>query len=300
MKNNILKKPIILGVALIVASLSLTACGQTSSISLEDYEELRDELKELEKENEELRKELKEYKGEKGGISLQKDKEESDFKDDSDDSFVVETSGVCGNNLTWEYGNGILKIKGDGDMTDYIWNSSGSGKAMPNYPWGDISEKIGHVKISKGVTSIGSYAFADLYNLSNVDIPDSVTVIGESAFWRTNNLKEIKLPDKVSAIGKEALLCGVTEEAAAEAAEAYAMEEGELMYRVVYRWWRSLMSPGMTVFYKGTAYQDNDSLCNALWDAGVAIEPMQENEFDMPAAYYTPNDGEIVEEFYWQ
>ena len=45
------------------------------------------------------------------------------------------------------------------------------------------------VIIEDGVTTIGSYAFADCTSLTSVVIPDSVTTIGEWAFYDCTSLK---------------------------------------------------------------------------------------------------------------
>jgi len=79
-----------------------------------------------------------------------------------------ETTGDC----TWKRTGTVLTISGNGKMGDY-----GGGS-----PW---SDKITEVKISEGVTSIGTRAFFPCKNLNIVKIPDSVTSVGAEAFNTT-------------------------------------------------------------------------------------------------------------------
>ena len=302
MKTKRHKRGIILSALLLTISLSLTACG--SSVSQEDYDQLREELKELKAENKELIKELEELKG--SDVPVDEVASNSSSKDDknNDDSvgndFIVETSGVCGADLKWEYGNGTLVIKGKGDMSDYEQVSLGSGKYTTNAPWAEISDKIGHVVIEKGVTSIGSSAFSYLSNLSKVSIPNTITVIEERAFYHSGNLKEVTLPDNLSKVGEYALEGGsdaTAEAAAAPAAEA-CIEDGELMYVVEYKSWKCVMNYKKTVIFKGVTYQNNNDLCDNLSAAGVDV-PYNKYERTVRACDYTPDMGEIVEEYYY-
>lgn len=111
---------------------------------------------------------------------------------------TVLAHGDCGENLTWaEYSDGTLVISGEGEMEDYI-----SASAPPSSrPW---STQITNVQIMDGVTSIGSGAFSNYYNLTKITLPNSVTRIGEKAFYGCNVLKDVTIPENLTSIGSEA------------------------------------------------------------------------------------------------
>ena len=87
---------------------------------------------------------------------------------------AVDTSGKCGDNLTWKHSGGKLTISGTGPMYDY------SEENRP--PWYGLRNYYSNIVIEFGVTSIGNYAFADCGNVYDPIIPASVTSIGKMAF----------------------------------------------------------------------------------------------------------------------
>ena len=104
-------------------------------------------------------------------------------------------SGTCGSNLTWELDDSnTLTIKGTGAMMDY---DSGFNLA----PWNSSRDTITSVVILPGVTSIGNYAFLNLWKASTITIPETVTSIGGSAFVRCTALSSLTIPKSVISIG---------------------------------------------------------------------------------------------------
>ena len=103
-------------------------------------------------------------------------------------------SGVCGENLTWEFdpSTGTLTISGIGQMINY------------NFPWEDFKDDIKTVIIEDGVTTIGGSAFSGCSSLTSVTIPDSVTTIGNHAFSGCSSLTSITIPNSVTTIGSSA------------------------------------------------------------------------------------------------
>lgn len=120
------------------------------------------------------------------------------------DSDVI-LSGYCGGegdgtNATWEITqNGdyyVLTIRGSGRMADYSLKGSYVYYTASTAPWCSYAGSrsvhsygsyINSVVIEKGITYIGSCAFAYLQKLSEVSIPNTVEEIGTYAFTPHRN-----------------------------------------------------------------------------------------------------------------
>lgn len=159
-----MKKRLITIIISLMMVVNLVACGSTDSTKIQELEdkieELEAEIEELEEENEELEEENEELRAQ--------NKESGEQPEEENLTFVAETSGVCGANATWEYGNGVLKIHGTGEIIDFSYNDR---------PWDDVKDKIQHIYIDDGITSIGEYTFYDIPLLSKLVIPSSVKEI---------------------------------------------------------------------------------------------------------------------------
>lgn len=136
---------------------------------------------------------------------------------------LADDSNKCGENLTWEFADGILTISGTGEMYDYSEDYLA--------PWSEHCVEITNVTISDGVTSIGdnafhscsalsmvtfmggltrigSGAFAGCEALRDFDFPYSLETIGANAFSECNGLVDVSIPDSVQSIGSQAFsLC---------------------------------------------------------------------------------------------
>ncbi len=106
------------------------------------------------------------------------------------------TSGSCGENVTWQFADGVLTISGSGAMEDY--SSTGQ------IPWYGYAQNINCAVIEEGVTTVGSRAFHDCRNLKNIEIPSGVTSIGSSVFRECSSLTSIEIPSGVTSIGDRA------------------------------------------------------------------------------------------------
>ncbi len=102
----------------------------------------------------------------------------------------TQSSGTCGDNLTWSLADGVLTITGTGDMYDYHNGYT---------PWYSKRTYIKSVDISDGVTSIGNYAFFQC-RLTSITIPENVTTIGSSAFYGCSSLTSVTIPNSVTSI----------------------------------------------------------------------------------------------------
>ena len=104
-------------------------------------------------------------------------------------------SGTCGTNCTWIYDSNskTLRITGTGNMKD--WSSGTS------TPWYSYRSNIKTIIIGEGITTIGSYSFAQFNNLKTATIPESVIIINNNAFDLCFNIESIQLPKSLQTIG---------------------------------------------------------------------------------------------------
>ncbi len=106
---------------------------------------------------------------------------------------VTVTINQCGDDIYWDLKDGILTIKGSGEIWNYSYN---------NYaPWCSYSEDINSVVIHDGITTIGDYAFSQVRELTNVTLPDTLVSIGCYAFSACG-IKSVTLPDGFKTIGE--------------------------------------------------------------------------------------------------
>ena len=125
-------------------------------------------------------------------------------------------TGSCGDNLVWTLnGDGLLTISGSGKMTEYTREDHGGDEdwywvctspfsgSIYNDSYG-FGNEIKSVVISKGITSIGDYAFSGCTGLTSVSIPSSVTSIGSSAFSYCYSLTSVSIPSSVTSISNYA------------------------------------------------------------------------------------------------
>jgi len=126
----------------------------------------------------------------------------------------IPNSGSCGENVTWQYDaeTETLTIEGTGTMNNYDLKTPPWGnrrishvvlkEGITNVGGGLLHlcdcEGVTEIKISKGVTEIGAYAFEGWENLQSVEIPDTVTRIRVRAFSQCKSLTSITLPDSIT------------------------------------------------------------------------------------------------------
>ena len=96
---------------------------------------------------------------------------------------VIETSGSCGENVSWKLAGDILTLYGTGEMQDYAGET----------PWSWCCETIENVVVENGVESIGTAAFKNCTALAYISIPNSVKDIANDAFAGCTNLKKVEL-----------------------------------------------------------------------------------------------------------
>lgn len=110
-------------------------------------------------------------------------------------SAQAQTSGSCGDNLTWQFADSTLTITGTGAMYDYSSSS---------VPWYNERSSIKNLSLPEGLTYIGGYAFYDCDGLTQVTIPNSVTSIDSYAFRDCSYLASVVIGTSVTSIGNDA------------------------------------------------------------------------------------------------
>ena len=115
-----------------------------------------------------------------------------------------DSTGTCGESLTWTLAGGTLTISGSGAMTDYGESNTA--------PWYSGREQITAVVVDRGVTAIGAYAFYGCVNLIDITLPEGLTAIGQYAFTGCSNLGRVEILSGMTTLGDEAFReSGVTE-----------------------------------------------------------------------------------------
>jgi len=119
-------------------------------------------------------------------------------------SFQIEDSFHCTRiPIDVKKGSASITLDENFPFSGFILTISGTG-AMADFsrpPWREYISNITEVIIENGVTSIGDYAFEDCKRLGNIKISDSVRSIGSSAFSNTE-LTNITIPKGVIRINE--------------------------------------------------------------------------------------------------
>lgn len=118
------------------------------------------------------------------------------YSENNERKIMIDTSGSCGNFITYRIQSDTLSFTGKGEMKNYAQYSS--------IPWRSSARSIRTITIEDGIESIGDYVFSYHENLLTISIPDSVTKIGTESFFSFTNLPTISIPKKVTTIGKNA------------------------------------------------------------------------------------------------
>lgn len=113
----------------------------------------------------------------------------------TDNQWLNTVHGRTGDCYWYSDINGKLWIMGEGDMANYSSYSA--------TPWSKFNRQPNKVVVHEGVTSIGSYAFANT-SIIEVEMPDrSLKKVGDAAF-KGSLIKTIWMSQSTTSIGKEA------------------------------------------------------------------------------------------------
>ena len=108
----------------------------------------------------------------------------------------ISLTAVAGTvSFNYEPESATLTVKGSGDILDYKEND------LKSRPWNVYRDETKHIVISDGITSVGSYSFAQFKYTQTVELPSSVKSIGEASFAGCNKLLDLTVPDSVETVG---------------------------------------------------------------------------------------------------
>ena len=113
---------------------------------------------------------------------------------------------MCGDDLYWEYADGLLTITGTGEMYDYA--------AETDVPWYGVRGNIKTINMPDEMTKIGDYAFYKCTALTSVTLPEQLKHIGNRAFAQDTKIAgEVVIPAGVATIESRAFfnLTGVSQ-----------------------------------------------------------------------------------------
>ena len=106
---------------------------------------------------------------------------------------VTRAPDECGENLKWDFAEGVLTVTGDGEMDDFTDGA----------PWAEHKADIKKVVLSGWVTYIGANAFTDYDAITEVDFGSGLKEIGKEAFKFCDGLTSVSLPVSFKIFGEE-------------------------------------------------------------------------------------------------
>lgn len=111
---------------------------------------------------------------------------------------ISPADGTLASGQTWTLdSDGTLTVSGTGNI---------DGNSERSYSWYTVRQSVNKVVVEEGITGIGTSAFYDFKNLTEISLAKTVAYIGDTAFYSCGSLTGIKLPDAVTKIGKNAFM----------------------------------------------------------------------------------------------
>ena len=112
---------------------------------------------------------------------------------DGYDTSAADRTYTAGKDIKAYYfeADGMLVLEGTGEMDD--WNEHTA-------PWSGNTIRKVHIK--EGITTVGTYAFFEMEELSDIHFPNSLRTIGAGAFMNNSSLEAVVIPDSVTEIGE--------------------------------------------------------------------------------------------------
>ena len=130
--------------------------------------------------------------------------------------FSKSVTRIAGNNVSWDYKDGVLSLSGEGAIkavTNGFYrdavSSTNGGYTYSNADncWKYLRGNVSKINIGKGITSIPEMGFAYFYKAESIILPQGLKSIGKLAFCGTP-VEELTIPASVSKIGEDILWTG--------------------------------------------------------------------------------------------
>lgn len=102
---------------------------------------------------------------------------------------------AAGDSISWSIQGDTMYITGTGSMYDF----------PGSIPWVDSRSQVKKLVISDGIDYIGSHAFQDFDNLTEVEFGNSVTWLGEKSFYSCDSLTTLVMPASFRRFGAACL-----------------------------------------------------------------------------------------------
>lgn len=110
----------------------------------------------------------------------------------------ADASGSCGENITYEYVSETktVTLTGTGAMTDYA--------SAAKSPFYNFRNELTTVVIGEGITTVGTYAFANQNKLTTISLPSTMTALKKCAFNQCRAVTSCNFPDSITTIASSA------------------------------------------------------------------------------------------------
>ena len=216
-----------------------------------------------------------------------------------------ETSGTCGENLTWSLQDATLTISGEGEMTEceagaYPWSGLNvmevvfDGTGIIAAPYAFYGEKTIFTASLSGVTFIGPGAFQMCENLFRITEHDAVSYTGAKALERTEWSLTVQDETGLNRLGSVLVYC-TQAEGTAEIPEhiTYVAEDAFSSSRIT-----GLSVPMTGVVYNPRAFAGNSTLEHVRFTGSgtdITLADFQAAAVDLKEIELTDEAGNVIQ-----
>jgi putative cell wall-binding protein len=110
-------------------------------------------------------------------------------------AFAYETSGKCGDNITWSYdaSSQTLTLAGSGETNTNYSSSDSTRWKRTRTPWviDDWAKDVKTINVGEGITALHNYVFYGCTTATTISLPTTLTEIGRSTFQDCKAVKDL-------------------------------------------------------------------------------------------------------------